>query len=152
MKKDLQEKTYKEYAKEKATPSPCIKNTLLAFFGGGGICLFGQLLARLYMSFTNEDGAYLLASITLIFLAVLLTALGVFDKIATRLGAGTLVPITGFANAMSSPAIDAKSEGFILGVGAKTFTVAGPVILYGTVAAVVYGIIYTAISFIMQKA
>ena len=90
----------------------------------------------------DEEIAGTLVSVTLIFIAVLLTGLGVFDKIATVAGAGTLVPITGFANAVSSPAIDSKTEGFVLGVGAKMFTIAGPVIVYGTVASVVYGIIY----------
>jgi stage V sporulation protein AC len=152
MKRESNKKTYKEYAEKKMTPSPCFKNTVFAFLGGGSICLLGQLLQTLYTRFCQEDTAYLLASITLIFLAILLTGFGVFDKIASLLGAGTLVPITGFANAMSSPAIDAKSEGFILGVGAKTFTVAGPVILYGTVASVLYGCIYYICSLVIQKA
>lgn len=135
--------TYKEYAERKATSTPCLKNTISAFLSGGTICLVGQLLAWLYMTLdVKEDTAYLLASITLIVASILLTGIGVFDKIASFAGAGTLVPITGFANAMASPAIDAKSEGFVLGVGAKIFTVAGPVILYGTLASVLFGVIY----------
>ena len=90
----------------------------------------------------SEQNGWTFTGMTLIFVAVILTGLGVFDKIASFAGAGTLVPITGFANAMSSPAIDARSEGYVLGVGAKIFTVAGPVILYGTAASVLYGVIY----------
>lgn len=143
-------KTYKEYAEARATPSPCLKNSIFAFLSGGSICLLGQILADLYSKLNlTDDQAYTVSSITLIFLAILLTGLGVFDKIAAFAGAGTLVPITGFANAMSSPAIDAKSEGFVLGVGAKIFTVAGPVIFYGTVASVLYGCIYYIISIVI---
>ena len=142
-KKSMKKESYKEYAKRRATGSPCVKNTVFAFLVGGTICLVGQLLTELYTYLgMEEDSSYLLASITLIFIAILLTGIGIFDKIASRAGAGTLVPITGFANAMASPAIDAKAEGFVLGVGAKVFTVAGPVILYGTLASVLYGVIY----------
>ncbi len=139
-------KSPKEYSKmvEKASgPSPIIKDTVRAFFVGGGICVLGQLLLTVYMSlFEDEQSAKTLVSVTLIFVAAVLTGFGVFDKIAKFSGAGTLVPITGFANSMVSPAIEYKTEGFILGVGAKMFTIAGPVIVYGTVASVVYGIIY----------
>ena len=100
----------------------------------------------LSLSFIPSSQASTLTSITLILISVLLTGFGVYDKIAKVAGAGTLVPITGFANAVSSPAIDARAEGFVLGVGAKIFTVAGPVILYGTIAGTLYGIIYWIIS------
>ena len=105
--------------------------------------MLGQALTDIYMNLGMEKkDAGTLCSVTLIFIGVLLTALHLYEKIAKYGGAGTLVPITGFANAVSSPAIEFKSEGFILGVGAKMFTIAGPVIVYGTVASVVYGIIY----------
>lgn len=119
------------------------RNSSLAFIFGGSICLIGELLRRLYVYLLNDEKAALsLVSVTLIFLAGLLTAIGVFDRIAKYSGAGTLVPITGFSNAIVSEAIDSKSEGAVLGVGAKIFTVAGPVILYGLTAGVIYGVIY----------
>ena len=135
---------YKKYAKAHAPKSPIVKNTAKAFLFGGVICVLSQGARMLYMYFFDLDveKASMLASMTVAFLAILLTAIGVFDRIAKHAGAGTLVPITGFANAVASPAIDAKSEGFVLGVGAKIFTVAGPVLLYGTLAGVIYGIIY----------
>ena len=110
---------------------------------GGVICVIGQLLMELYKSFEWDEKVVKMAvPVTLIFIAALLTGLRLFDKIAKHAGAGTLVPITGFANAVVAPAIEFKSEGFILGVGAKIFAIAGPVIVYGTVASVVYGVIY----------
>ena len=115
---------------------------IAAFIIGGAICTFAQALKDCYLLFLSEDNAATLVSITLIFLTALLTGIGVFDNIAKVAGAGTLVPITGFANAVAAPAIDTKSEGFVLGVGAKIFTIAGPVILYGTAAGAVYGVIY----------
>ena len=124
-------------------PSPIIKDTARAFLVGGGICVLGQLLLIGYSKLlSDEQSAKTLVSVTLIFLAAVLTGFGVFDKIAKFAGAGTLVPITGFANAVVSPAIEYKAEGFVLGVGAKMFTIAGPVIVYGTVASVIYGVIY----------
>lgn len=134
---------YRRYADGRARKSPCAKNCILAFLGGGAICVFAQGLTDLYTSLgASKDDAGTITSITLIFIAVCLTGFGVFDKIAKHLGGGTLVPITGFANAVSSAAIDNKSEGFILGVGAKIFTIAGPVILYGISTGVIYGVIY----------
>ena len=137
-------KDYKKYAQARAKRSPCIKNCIKAFCVGGGICLLGQLMTDLwiYLGVEDKDTASSITSVALIFIAVLLTGIGVFDKLARFAGGGTLVPITGFANAMSSPAIDSRAEGPILGVGAKVFTVSGPVILYGISAGVVYGIIY----------
>ena len=126
------------------------RNSALAFIFGGSICLIGELLRWLYTDMLNDESSALsCVGITLIFLASLLTALGVFDRIARYSGAGTLVPITGFSNAITSQAIDAKSEGAVLGVGAKIFTIAGPVILYGLCVGVIYGIIYFALSFMM---
>ena len=141
---NLDKKQYKRYAAAHAPKSPLISDCLRAFFVGGIICTLGQFLGNLYQKIPTIDreSASLLCSATLIFLAVLLTALGIFDKIAKFAGAGTLVPITGFANAVASPAIDSRAEGMVLGVGAKIFTVAGPVILYGTLAGLVWGVIY----------
>ncbi len=116
---------------------------------GGLICTLGEALGSLYgfLKF-SEDDAKTLTSVSLVFLGVLLTVLGLYERIAKVAGAGTLVPITGFANAVSSPAIEFKSEGFILGVGAKMFTIAGPVIVYGVTASVIYGLIYYIFSYL----
>ncbi len=140
----MEKETYRKYVDARAPKSPVLKNGICAFLVGGCICAFGQGLKTLYMRVCacNEEDAGLLCSVTLIAIAVILTALGLFDKIAKHAGAGTLIPITGFANAVVSPAIDAKSEGMILGVGAKIFTVAGPVLLYGTLAGTIWGVIY----------
>ena len=119
-----------------------MKNCLLAFVTGGAICVLAQVLKNVYSGFLSDKDSASLTSVTLIFIAVLLTGIGVFDRIASFAGAGTLVPITGFANAVASCAIDSKYEGFVLGVGAKIFTIAGPVILYGTAAGTLYGVIY----------
>lgn len=133
---------YNAYVEAKAKPSPLWKNLLWAFFVGGFICTLGQCLGNLYgMLGAGEEDAKTWASFTLIFLAALLTGLGLFDDIAKHAGAGTLVPITGFSNAMASPALEFKSEGLILGTGAKLFTVAGPVLVYGISASIVYGLI-----------
>ena len=133
---------YKKRATQIAVPSPISKNCLRAFLTGGGICVLGQLLRALYLYLgATEETAGTLVSISLIFLAAVTTALGLFHKVAKFAGAGTLLPITGFANAVVSPAIDTKSEGYILGVGAKIFTVAGPVLLYGILSGAVYGVI-----------
>ena len=141
---DMDKKTYKKYAQAHAPKSKMAKNCAKAFVFGGTICCIGQFLMWIYQDIAKlqKEDASSLVSVTLIFIAVFLTALGIFDKIAKHAGAGTLVPITGFANAVASPAIDSHSEGLILGVGAKIFAVAGPVILYGTLAGVVYGVIY----------
>ena len=135
-------KEYQKYADARAQKSPLVKDCIKAFLFGGGICVTAQILKEAYGSFLPSKEAGTLVSVTLIFVTALLTGLGIFDKIAKHAGAGTLVPITGFANAVSAAAIDNKGEGFILGVGAKIFTIAGPVILYGTAAGVVYGVVY----------
>ncbi len=135
--------SYKKYVEERAKKSPLLKDCLWAFFVGGGICTLGHAAKQIYSSWgLGDTNAGMMASVTLVFVAVLLTGLGKFDDVAKYAGAGTLVPITGFANAVASCAIDTKSEGFILGVGAKIFTIAGPVILYGISAGVVYGVVY----------
>ncbi len=135
-------KEYGERVARHSPASPVIKNCVLAFLIGGGICAVGQLLFFLYnmLSASMED-AYTLVTVSLIFIAVLLTGFGIFDNIAGVAGAGTLVPVTGFANAVVSPAIDTKAEGLVVGVGANIFKVAGPVILFTTLAGTLYGII-----------
>ena len=138
--------TKQEYSKmvdAASRPSPIVKDVSLAFFVGGGICVLGQLLLTGYkMTDLDLQSAKTMVSVTLIFLAAVLTGFGVFDRIAKFAGAGTLVPITGFANSIVSPAIEYKTEGQILGLGAKMFTIAGPVIVYGVSASVIYGVIY----------
>ena len=134
---------YSKIVKRLSPPSPKIKDFVWAYCVGGLICVIGQLFMELYKYLGAEEKVVkMLVPVTLIFIAALLTGLRLFDKIAKRAGAGTLVPITGFANAVVSPAIEFKSEGFILGVGANMFKIAGPVIVYGTVASVIYGVIY----------
>lgn len=134
---------YPKYAAAHAPKSNILGDSLRAFLIGGLICAAAQGLTSLWraLGMLKED-AGLLTSVILIFCAAALTALGIFDDIAKVAGAGTLVPITGFANAVVSAAIDSKSEGFILGLGAGIFTVAGPVLLYGTAAGTLYGVIY----------
>ena len=123
--------------------SESFKNCLWAFLVGGTICVIGQALSDLYFSLgINLQSAKTLTSISLIFLSILLTGLNIYPKIARKAGAGTLVPITAFANACASPAMEYKPEGFVLGVGANMFKIAGPVIVYGTVASVIYGVVY----------
>ena len=124
-------------------PSPKLKNFIWAYAVGGIICVIGQLLNEMYTGLDLPEKVVKMAvPSTLIFIASLLTGIGIFDKIAKHAGAGTLVPITGFSNAVTSSAIEFKNEGYILGLGAKMFLIAGPVIVYGTVASVVYGLIY----------
>ena len=149
---NIDKKQYKKYASAHAPKSPILKNCFFAFIFGGGICVFGQALVHLYEKLLGmpHDDAATLASISIIFIAVLLTALGVFDNIAKIAGAGTLVPITGFANSVASPAIDSHAEGLVLGVGAKIFTVAGPVLLYGSLAGAIYGVLYWLVTFFVK--
>ena len=141
----MNEKQYDRLVKELSPKSPAWKDCAWAFCVGGGICALGQFFINWYTSLglpkADASGA---ASMTLVAIAALLTGLGVFDDIAKRAGAGTLVPITGFANAIAAPAVEFQTEGFILGVGAKMFTIAGPVIVYGVSASVVYGLMYWA--------
>ena len=141
---NMTKETYKKYADARAPRSPIVKDCLRAFLVGGLICCIAQGLTDTYTKLCGmeKQDAGTLTAATLVLAAAILTGLGVFDRIAKFAGAGTLVPITGFANAVVSPAIDAKSEGLILGVGAKIFTVAGPVLLYGTLAGAVYGVVY----------
>ncbi len=140
-------KTYKEYAEKKAKKSSLIANCIKAFFTGGLICILGQLFFDFYKAMgVDEKFQSTLASVTLVFLTAIFTGIGIFDKIAKFGGAGALVPITGFANSVVSPAIDNKAEGMVLGLGAKIFIISGPVILYGTLFSIIYGIIYYVVS------
>lgn len=138
----MTQKQYAKLVKQISPPSPVGKDCLLAFLVGGLICTLGQGLTELYGSALDKQSAATAASMTLVALSALLTGLSLYDDIAKAAGAGTLVPITGFANAISAPAVEFRTEGFILGVGARMFTIAGPVIVYGLSASVVYGIIY----------
>jgi stage V sporulation protein AC len=134
---------YGEMVKKASPNSKAGTDTLKAFVIGGLICCVGEVLRKVYEGAgLAADNVALLTAVSLIVISALLTGLGLYNKIAKHAGAGTLVPITGFANAVVSPALEFKSEGFILGVGAKIFTIAGPVILYGIAASFIYGVIY----------
>lgn len=134
---------YDALVKQKTPNSTIFKNCIWAFLFGGVICLIGEALLKLYLSLGfSQDDAGTMVSVTLIFLGTFLTGLDIYPKIAKHAGAGTVVPITGFANSVAAPALEAKTEGYVLGVGAKIFTIAGPVILFGTLASVIAGIIY----------
>lgn len=138
----MSQKEYDKIVKKLSPPSPKIKDFIWAYCVGGLICVIGQLFLELYTYLDLSQKVIKMAvPVTLVFIAALLTGLKLFDKIAKRAGAGTLVPITGFANAVVSPAIEFKAEGYVLGVGANMFKIAGPVIVYGTVASVIYGIV-----------
>ena len=138
---DMTNQEYGRYVSQKAKPSPLWKNLLWAFVTGGLICTGGQALLNLFRGCgLNENAAGTAVSVTIIFLAALFTGLGLFDKLAKHAGAGTLVPITGFANAVVSPALEFKTEGFVTGTAVKIFTIAGPVIVYGISASVIYGL------------
>ena len=139
----MTQKKYAELVKKRSRNSPMWLDCLKAFLIGGAICVIGQGILELYLALGfSDESAKTLCSVTLIFIGVLLTALHQYERLAKHGGAGTLVPITGFANAMSSPAIEFKAEGWITGLAAKMFVIAGPVLVYGTVAAMIYGVIY----------
>ncbi|MBO4896921.1 MAG: stage V sporulation protein AC [Clostridia bacterium] len=139
----ISNKDYSHLADKKSPDSPMLKNLIFAFTTGGAICVIGQIIINLCKSkgLSFED-ASTVASVSLVILSVILTSFNLYNKIATFAGAGTLVPITGFANAVVAPAIEFRSEGYIMGLGAKMFVIAGPVIVYGTVSSVLAGIIY----------
>lgn len=140
---NITKKNYDKMVKDASPPSKKLQNILFAFFIGGGICSIGQIFNIIYTFYTkNPDDASGLTSMTLIFSGALLTGLNVYDNIAKYGGAGTLVPITGFANSIVSPAMEFRTEGYILGVGANMFKIAGPVLVYGISSSVIYGIIY----------
>ena len=139
---EISKQEYQKYVQDRAKSSPIVKNCAMAFAIGGGICVLGQAVMDGWMALGLEKtDAGTAASISLVFLSVLFTGLNLYNKLARYGGAGTLVPITGFANAVASPAIDFKSEGLVTGMAAKMFTVAGPVIVFGVTASVIYGVI-----------
>ena len=139
----MSEREYSKLVDEMSPRSPMWRDCLNAFWIGGLICVIGQFFINWYGSLgLDQESAGTAASMSLVVLSVLLTGLSLYDDIAKHAGAGTLVPITGFANAISAPAVEFKTEGFVLGVGAKMFTIAGPVLVYGVSASVVYGFIY----------
>ena len=139
---DMTNQEYSRYVEQKAKPSPIWKNLTWAFCAGGLICTRGQALLNLYRGCGLSEGdAGTAVSVTIIFLAALFTGLGWFDRLAKHAGAGTLVPITGFANAVVAPALEFRSEGLVMGVGARMFAIAGPVLAYGISAAVLYGLV-----------
>ena len=141
----MTERDYGKLVNNLCPQSPMGKDCIWAFCVGGLICTVGQAFLNLYGNLgLDKDNAGTAASMTLVAISALLTGLSLYDNIAKFAGAGTLVPITGFANAIAAPAVEFKTEGFILGVGAKMFTIAGPVIVYGVSASVVYGLIYWA--------
>lgn len=144
LKNKMTNEQYNEYVKKKTPNSKIFTNCIKAFIIGGLICVIGQLILDFFMKKMNldEEAAATATSIVMVFLGALLTGLNIYPKIAKHAGAGTIVPITGFANSVVSPALEAKTEGLVLGVGAKIFTIAGPVILYGILASAVAGLFY----------
>ena len=139
----MSDKEYIEYVEKKNPKSKLGINCLKAFLIGGLICAVGQGFLNLYKYLgSDKETASTLVTVTMVFLGALLTGLNIYPKIAKHGGAGTLVPVTGFSNAVSAPALEAKTEGYVLGVGAKIFTIAGPVMLFGTLSSVICGIIY----------
>lgn len=134
---------YSKYVESKTPRSQILKNCTKAFFIGGAICAFGQVLLNLYSFLgVSEEDSFTLVSITLIFLGTLLTGLNIYPRIAKHGGAGTLVPVTGFANAVAAPALEAKTQGYITGVGSEIFKIAGPVILFGVLSSAICGTLY----------
>ncbi len=144
----MDNKQYNAYLKRKTPNSPIVKDCLCAFLVGGGICCIGQGISDLLNIWLHKEEVKLWLPICMVFLGALLTAIGVYDKLAKFAGGGTIIPITGFSNSITSAAMEFKQEGWILGLGAKIFTIAGPVISYGILASVVYGIIYWIIQMI----
>ncbi len=141
---DYTKQEYLNYVQKKSPDSKVWRNTLIAFLVGGAICTIGQGIGEIYKNFfgLNEESVKTAVPITMIFFGALFTGLNLYNKLAKFAGAGTLVPITGFANAVVSPAIEFKREGYVLGVAAKMFTIAGPVLVYGINASIVLGLIY----------
>ena len=145
---NMTDKEYGRLVRELSPKSPIWKDCVMAFVVGGLICMLGQFLLNFYGKWLDEEGAATAECMTLVALSALLTGLSLYDDIAKHAGAGTLVPITGFANAVAAPAVEFQTEGMIPGTAAKMFTIAGPVIVYGVSASVVYGLIYWICSMI----
>lgn len=148
---NISNEEYGKLTKQRSNNSKMTKTIPMAFVVGGLICTLGEALLNVYaMVGLSRDDSAALTSMTLVFLSILFTGLEWYDRIAQHAGAGTLVPITGFANAVASPALDFKSEGYVLGLGAKMFVIAGPVIVYGISASVIYGVIYYIVGLFMK--
>ena len=147
-----QDKKYKDYVEQISPKPPYIKNYIMAFRVGGIICMIGQGINDSYMNFAGLDKqtASTCTSITLIFIGALLTGLGVYDLIGKRAGAGSIIPITGFANSIVSPAMEFKREGYVLGVGANLFKIAGPVLVYGIGSSILFGLVYYIVQIIFK--
>ena len=146
---EREKKAFRQFADSHAPKSNLLADCIWAFLVGGAICAIGQGIHDIYVRLgAQEETAKILVPITLVLLSCIFTGFSLYEKLASKAGAGTLVPITGFAKAVCSCAIDAKPEGFVLGVGAKIFTIAGPVIVYGTLASVIWGIIYYLINYV----
>lgn len=138
-----EQQEYQKFVKKKLPSPPILKNCIMAFFVGGFICVIGQLVLNFFISrglSLKEAGAH--TSVVMVFLGAFLTGLGVYDRIGKIAGAGSIVPITGFANSIVSPAMEFKREGYVFGLAAKMFVVAGPVLVYGTVVSALVGLIY----------
>jgi len=145
---NMTKQEYRAYVRDRCPASPLPGNMLRAFVTGGGVCLLGQLLCFLWLSLgLGQEEAGTAVSVSLIFLSALLTGLGVYDRLARFGGAGTLVPITGFSNAVASPAVEFRTEGLITGTMVKMFTIAGPVIVSGTAASAVYGLVLVLLGY-----
>ncbi len=138
----IKKDNYPEYVKSVTRSSPIVKDVLRAFWVGGGICVIGQGVREILLRLTDKESAAVWTSILLIFAGAALTGWGIYDKLGKYAGAGSSIPITGFSNSIVSSAMEFKKEGFILGVGAKMFTVAGPVLVYGVTAGVIYGVLF----------
>ena len=138
---DMSPREYQDYVKNLQKKSPLLKDMALAFAIGGAICVIGQLILNGWLMLLPQDDAATVTSVSLVFLSALFTGLNLYNKLARFGGAGTLVPITGFANAVASPAIDFRAEGLVTGMAAKMFLIAGPVIVFGTTASVIYGVV-----------
>lgn len=138
----MDKESYKKYVKEKETKSPLLKNCIMAFIVGGIICCVGQFFSDIYMAKLPKDSASAATAITMVFIGALLTGLDIYDWIGKYGGAGSIVPITGFANSIVSPAMEFKKEGYVFGVGSKMFVIAGPVLVYGISTSVAVGTIH----------
>lgn len=148
MNSNMTNEQYQNYVDKKTPNSPIVKDVVLAFIIGGLICVIGQIFFNTYMWLGfDKDASSTGTSVTLVFLGALFTGFGLYDRLAKLAGAGSIVPITGFANAIVSPAMEFKSEGLVLGLAVKMFTVAGPVLVYGITASVMSGIVYYIMSF-----
>ncbi len=141
---------YKKLVEQVSPKNKIVPNTIKAFFVGGTICVIGELITNFFVKHNyNIDDSKLITTIILIFLGVLLTGLGIYEKIGKFAGGGSIIPITGFANSVAAPSIEFKKEGFVYGVGARMFIVAGPVILYGTVTSVIVGLVYYFVNYLL---